>query len=221
MAVSIECISTDEAKPWILGRHYARRMPCITHAFGAFVDGVMYGICTFGMPPSYTLCDGVCGPEYRDCVLELNRLCVADDAGFQTSRFLGMCLRNMGHCADGGGWVLVSFADTDMGHIGTIYQATNWLYTGISPRQKYYTTQPENGPYRRRARSSKREIEREGGVPVPYFSSPKHRYVTFVGNRRWCKMARKSLRYAIQPYPRGQSSRYDTQTPIETQTIMF
>ena len=35
----VERISYDETKPFLLGIHYARRMPSISHAFGLFEGG--------------------------------------------------------------------------------------------------------------------------------------------------------------------------------------
>ncbi len=36
-------ITYNETRPFLLGIHYARRMPCITHAFGLFIEGVLGG----------------------------------------------------------------------------------------------------------------------------------------------------------------------------------
>lgn len=35
----VQKITRDDAKPFIMGIHYARRMPSITHAFGLFEGG--------------------------------------------------------------------------------------------------------------------------------------------------------------------------------------
>lgn len=69
-------ITYDETKPFLLGIHYARRMPCITDAFGLFVDGQMIGVVTYGVPASRHLCIGLAGEENADMVRELNRLCI-------------------------------------------------------------------------------------------------------------------------------------------------
>lgn len=34
--------------------------------------------------------------------------------------------------------LVVSFADKEQGHLGTVYQATNWIYLGTSAPVKYY-----------------------------------------------------------------------------------
>ena len=69
-------ITYDEAKPFLLEIHYARRMPCITDAFGLFVDGRIIGCVTYGVPPSRPLCIGLAGEENCENVRELNRLCI-------------------------------------------------------------------------------------------------------------------------------------------------
>lgn len=76
--LSVKRISYDDTKPFIMGIHYARRMPQIQYAFGLF-DGKYpwpVGICTYGQPASPWLCKGVAGEQNRKNVLELNRLCL-------------------------------------------------------------------------------------------------------------------------------------------------
>ena len=72
----VEAIPPWATKQFILGIHYARRMPCIQHAFGLFLDGECIGICTYGQPASPSLCKGIAGEEHRKDVLELNRLAI-------------------------------------------------------------------------------------------------------------------------------------------------
>ena len=128
-------ISYDETKPFLLNIHYARRMPCITDAFGLFVNGELVGVVTYGVPASRPLCIGLAGVENERHVLELNRLCIRPDlngggrnyASYLVSRSLKM-LPN--------GTFVVSYADTAWTHVGYIYQACNFLYTGLSAKRK-------------------------------------------------------------------------------------
>lgn len=69
-------ISFDDAKPFLLGIHYARRLPCVTDAFGLFLDGKIIGVVTYGVPASRPLCVGLAGKENAENVRELNRLCI-------------------------------------------------------------------------------------------------------------------------------------------------
>ena len=54
-------ITYEETKPFLLQIHYARRMPCITDAFGLFVNGELVGVVTYGVPASRPLCIGLAG----------------------------------------------------------------------------------------------------------------------------------------------------------------
>ena len=68
-------VTSKTVKPWLLSKHYARRMCPISYAFGAYRKGHLIGIVTYGTPASAPLRSGICGPAYAKHVLELNRLC--------------------------------------------------------------------------------------------------------------------------------------------------
>ena len=72
-------ITYDETKPFLLNIHYARRMPCITDAFGLFVNGALVGDVNYDVPASRPLCIGLAGVEHEQNVRELNRLCIRPD----------------------------------------------------------------------------------------------------------------------------------------------
>ena len=217
MTLTVKRIHRSEYAPWILQRHYAHRMPPVSHAYGAYVGKVMMGVCTFGMPASRNLCIGVCGEDYADKVLELNRLCVDDNAPFPTSMFLGRCLSRLTHLFTNGqcipdGRIIVSYADTDQGHIGKIYQATNWKYTGCTKERT--DIHPGEGKH-------SRHYDKDGDYSNRQKRSAKHRYVFFVGDRRWRKRAELRLNYQIEPYPQGDTKRYDATCKIQTQDLLF
>lgn len=69
-------VSYEDTKPFLLGIHYARRMPCIQYAFGLFDGDYPHpvGVVTYGQPASPPLCKGLAGEENRKHVIELNRL---------------------------------------------------------------------------------------------------------------------------------------------------
>ena len=81
-------ISYNDTKPFLLGIHYARRMPCITDAFGLFLNGEIIGVVTYGVPASRPLCIGLAGVENERNVKELNRLVIKPEfnGGGTTSR---------------------------------------------------------------------------------------------------------------------------------------
>ena len=117
-----------ETKEWLLKKHYAKRMPSISYAFGLYIDHMLVGICTYGMPPSSTLAESISGKTYKNKVIELNRLITENDLPKNSlSYFVSQTLKMLPD-----DYIVVSFADANVGHNGYIYQATNFIYTGLS-----------------------------------------------------------------------------------------
>ena len=201
--MKVEQIPMKEARPWILKKHYARRMPCVQYAFGLFDSGVLCGVVSYGQPASPFLCKGVCGEKYKSMVIELNRLCVESENPNGASKLVGRSLSLLPPC------IVVSYADTERNHIGYVYQATNWIYTGCTKeRTDMYS---ESGHSRHNGGdSSKRQCR-----------SAKHRYVYFVGTRKQKREMREALRYEVLPYPKGESKRYDASAKVDIQGTLF
>lgn len=126
---NVHSVSVDECRDWLLKKHYAKRLCSVSFSFGLFsFDNVLLGVITFGMPPSSTLCSSICGDELAKNVIELNRLVV--DEGLERnvlSFFVATALKKLPKNK-----IVVSFADANMKHNGYIYQATNFIYTGVS-----------------------------------------------------------------------------------------
>jgi len=117
-----------EYKHWIEEMHYAKRMPSISFAYGMFVNNKLSGVCTFGMPPSSTLAQSIAGKNYKDIVIELNRLITLDNLPKNSlSQFVSQSFSLLPKPK-----IIVSFADPNNNHHGYIYQATNFIYTGES-----------------------------------------------------------------------------------------
>lgn len=162
----------------VIEKHYLHRSCSFSWAFGIIIDEKVKGVLTVGKPCSRTVLNGVCGPERAADVYELNRLWVDKSLPCNTeSEFVGWCLRQLR--MEHRHMILVSYADTKPsegakdGHIGYVYQATNWIYTGT------------NVQFADKVRGQK--IER----------STKHRYVFFLHTAD-----RKFLRWETVPYPK-------------------
>ena len=198
-------INTFEVEPWLLEKHYAKRMCPISYAFGLYDDEQLVGVVTYGVPASPFLCMGVCGIDNKDKVLELNRLCLNDGlkngASFLVSKSLQMLPKPT---------IVVSYADTAMGHVGYIYQASNFLFTGTTKERTDMAG--EDGKHsRHNLGNSENRINR----------SAKHRYVFFVGNKYQKNSLLEQLNYPVMPYPKGDSQRYDSGTTVKTQQLLF
>lgn len=126
---SVKSVTTQDCKEWLLKKHYAKRIPSISYSFGLFdSNNFLIGVCTFGMPPSSTLAKSICGEEFSNIVLELNRLVINDGLEKNALSFFVSCSLKLIPKPN----IIVSFSDLNMGHNGYIYQACNFLYTGES-----------------------------------------------------------------------------------------
>ena len=208
----VESIDSKETYDWLLHKHYAKRIPSISYAFGLFQNKELNGICTFGSPPSNALCVGVCGKNYKSKVIELNRLCVNDnDIKNLTSYFLGHSLKLLPKPK-----IIVSYADTSQNHNGYIYQATNWIYTGLSAKrtERFDPNNPN--------KHSKTVTETMNYKNLSIRERPqKHRYVYFIGSKKQKKEMMNNLKYEIKPYPKGKNKRYDASYNPIIQTKLF
>lgn len=197
-------IKSEEAVPWILKKHYAKRLPSISYAFGLYDDNELKGIVTFGMPASNSLCEGVCGVENKHLIIELNRLCLQDNTKNQASFLVSNAIKLLPKPM-----VIVSYADTAQGHIGYVYQATNFLFTGTTKER----TDMDAGEGKH---------SRHGTDPtVRKFRSAKHRYIYIHGSKTQKAKLLKELNYEIQQYPKGEIKRYDSGAKVITQQLLF
>src|SRR3990167_1829394 len=188
-------IPYEQAIPWFLNKHYAKRVPSISWAFGLYLDGVLVGVISYGTPASSTLLSGVCGKENADKVIELNRLVINEGVPKNGASFLiGKSLKLLPKPK-----IVVSYADTKQGHIGFIYQATNFYYTGLS--SKFQDPKIQGLEHQHHATyaygMTNDQLRKKFGDRLYFEERPrKHRYIYFVS----CPELKKKLNYKIEPY---------------------
>jgi hypothetical protein len=183
-------------------------MPCVTDAFGLFIDGEIVGCITYGVPASHPLCVGIAGEKNQYNVLELNRLVIKPD---RTEKNLASFLISHSLKELPNGTFVVSYADTAWSHVGYVYQATNWYYTGLSAKRND-AYQPDG--------LHPRAYDKDNHSELLQSRSRKHRYVYLVGDRRTKKRMLKELKYPIiSKYPKGDEIRYDTNNPLPVEPI--
>src|ERR671919_1526863 len=191
------------ARRLIEREHYLHSLPGGTRlAFGVFITGSLLGAMTFGVGPTnaYLLAEGV---KPDEC-LTLTRLWLSDALPRNSeSRVLGIVLRNLKHHTRLK--FLVSYADPGQGHLGTIYQASGWLYTGLSEAMPLYDV--GDG----KLRHSRSLSHAYGTHSVQHFAkhgiavklapqSAKHRYLYFL-QPIW----QERLRAPLLPYPKKEA----------------
>lgn len=221
--ISVGPIPFDEIKGWILKRHYARRLCPVSYSFGAWDDGCLVGIVTYGTPASSPLRNGVCGSEWSDKVLELNRLCCESRKNL-ASMIVGRSLSLLPKPS-----IVVSYADTAQSHVGYVYQATNFIYTGLSAKRTDWRVKGKEHLHgatiadESRGQSNRAEWMREKYGDDFYLEDRprKHRYVFFCGSRKQKKEMMTALKYERHEYPKGESKRYDASAPVESQNVLI
>jgi hypothetical protein len=184
----------------IVREHYLHRKAPCSAAFGLFKEDTLLGVICYGTPSSATLRTGIAGPQYATNVVELTRLWVSDEVPKNGESFLiGRTLKHAGK------EIVVSYAEIDQGHVGTVYQATNWLYTGLSAKRTNWVIEGVDKHCQTLAdKYTAKEIREKYGDRFSLQPRPrKHRYVyvNAKGKRRIEILS--SLKYAICPYPKN------------------
>ena len=216
--MDIKPIDSNQAKKLIRACHYAGdRIPGFRFVFGLFDGNTVCGVCGYSQPASYTLCEGVCGKENKGRVLELSRLVIlGSERKNLASKLVAGSLSRLPQPS-----IVVSYADQNEGHIGYVYQATNWIYTGKGNAEPWWYL-----PTGELLSKTRRHIDVKAsakGVAVGDLRKEakegKHRYVFFVGTKRDKRRLRKCLNYSVVDYPKGETKRLGTDLYHETYSL--
>jgi hypothetical protein len=197
-------IPIPKAQAIVVRHHYLhRRAPCSV-AFGLIdPEWNIKGVVMYGTPSSAPLRSGICGPEYANDVCELTRLWVADDVPRNGESYLiGNTVRKATKP------IIVSYAEIEQGHIGVVYQATNWIYTGLSAERTNWTIDGDDRHCQTLAdQMTAKEIREKYGDRFSIVPRPrKHRYVFIAAGHKKRKAIMAALRYQIEPYPKAEKN---------------
>ncbi len=184
----VRAIYREDCEEFILRIHYAHRWPSITWAFGLFLcsddsgdnNEELCGIVSYGTPPSPSVRTSLAGVGYSNKVIELNRHCLKYNRPNEASILISQSIKLLPLNK-----IIVSFADIGQSHAGCIYQATNFMYTGMSSSALEYklhsnpkihdTTIKDN--FRSQLNRRKLLEEKFGGDLYRVWNSRKHRYI--------------------------------------------
>jgi len=228
---SVQSIESSQTYEWFLHKHYAKRIPNISYSFGLYDrNKFLKGVCSFAKPMSHTLVQGALGGEFTNTFLELNRLVVNDNLKKNTlSFFVSQSLMLLPKPQ-----VVVSYADSSQHHHGYIYQATNWIYTGLSSKFTDYAVkglehmhhssiEDSVGRYDKDKDINKHQLlkEKYGDLLYRKERPRKHRYFYLLGNKKQRKEMIRNLAYKVKPYPKGNNKKYDSSYSPSTQGVLF
>ena len=187
-----------------LNFHYAKSVPSVQYGFNVYNDNDEWcGVICYGggATPHIGKPFGLMQGE----ILELVRVALNGKQS-TTSECVAASLREL-HRIDPLLKMVISYADLDQDHSGTIYQATNWIYLGnmnSGSRSAFIINGKKTHP---------RTIGSAGGIQslkwvqenldpnaTEFFTKGKHRYI-FVFDKR----LRKEWQKQHQPYPKKAS----------------
>ena len=196
-------ITRQQCEPFIIGIHYAKRWPSISYAYGLFNGDKLIGVVTYGTPPSATLKRGVAGDEYKQDVLELNRLCLRHNRKNEASKLVGASLKMLPKNR-----IIVSFADTEQKHVGTVYQATNFLYCGLSAKRTDWKVKGKEHLHGQTIADEFRGVKNRAKAMRDKYGDDfylhprprKHRYIFITGSKTYKKRVLAALKYEVMPY---------------------
>jgi hypothetical protein len=198
----IERISYTQAMEIVVANHYLHRKAPCSMAFGLFHKDSLdcLGVVVYGTPASSSLRKGLCGLDQVENVYELTRLWVDDSVPKNGESFLiGNTLRLLDK------EIVVSFADKAQNHIGVVYQATNWIYTGLSAKRTDWTVEgiDKHGHTWADKYTAVEMRELFGNRFTLQERSRKHRYIFINASKSRKKELLRLLRYPVLPYPKA------------------
>lgn len=206
-------VSKKICDKFVLEKHYSHRSSIFWAGFALIEDGKVEGICVYGQPSPSIQKSAFKDRDFR--LYELSRLVVQSTTKNASSFLVGNSLKMLEPKPS----AVISYADSEWGHCGYIYQATNWLYTGatVSHDHMYLVDGKltHSMTLRDRGITNPKEWARNNGIQTvkPY---PKHRYFYFVGSSRQKKSMLSKLSYTvISKYPKMDSHRYNDGERIE------
>lgn len=203
---NVKAIKSSIGKEFIKKHHYSHGCHNGPMCWGLFDDEKLIGVIAFATPGSENVRASLFGKEHVDRVTELHRLVILDETPKNTeSWFISRSLKLLKERKKEL-WAVISFADSTEGHQGTIYQATNAIYAGMTTATRFY--RDETGRLRHPRQNGHnvtlKEAEAKGWVAEK--RQAKHRYVFFVGSKSERKNALKNFKLTSQSYPRSEES---------------
>lgn len=173
--------------------HYAKSVPTVQHAYNIYNgENEWCGVIVFGGGANNNLSKSF-GKNAGE-VLELERVALNGKQEY-TSQAVSIALKQL-HKDDPLCQIVVSYSDHRQKHIGTIYQATNWIYLGITITSDTQYLYNGKWTHERTINSKKNRAELKKILPKRE-NSNKFKYI-YVYDK---KLRKQYLKNAL-PYPK-------------------
>jgi len=214
----LECIKYDNkiSKLFIQKHHYTGTCGNMKISYAFLYNGYIKSCITYSMPVGRSVISSLWPSNGNTSnTLELTRMFSYDDMPknmesyciSQSIKHLKIDLPNVE--------LLVSYADTGAGHVGYIYQASNWIYTGHTGNEKkiFINGKREHRRtlYSRYGTSSIPKLKDLLGEDIEVYAGyKKYRYIYPIRkSKSQHKKLMNELVYKPQEYPKGDLKYYD------------
>lgn len=200
---SVRRIDGGIGKAFVREHHYSHSCHNGPMCWGLFDGDDMIGVCAFATPNSENVRASIFGKGYENEVTELHRLVILDVTPANTeSWFVSRALKGLARERPQYKGV-VSFADTTEGHVGTIYQALNAIYYGMSSPARFY--RDAEGRLRHPRQSGHNVTLNEASEMgwVPEMRQAKHRYLFLIGSSTQRRASRQRIIVHPMDYPKA------------------
>lgn len=189
--------------------HYAKAVPVNTLGYNVYNEaGEWCGVILYGTGANNNIAATFGLPQGG--VLELVRVALngkQEHTSQAVAASLKLLRKDCPLCR-----LVVSYADCDQDHLGTIYQATNWIYVGTHLQEKHDSSWIVNGK-RYHGRIISDWVKSRGGLKGltreqfirKYYDPKAVKYIT-KGKRKYLmpldKKIRKQIEHLAKPYPK-------------------
>ena len=199
--MEIKKIDNRTAQTIVIKHHYLHRKAPCSFAFGLFIVKELVGVVMYGTPSSAPLRRGICGDDEKNNVIELTRLWIDDKVGKNAESYLiGNTIKKVNK------EIVVSYSEIEQGHLGIVYQATSFFYTGLSAKRTNWTVEGIDKHCQTIAdKYTSKELKEKYGDKFKLVPRPrKHRYVFINAKKKRRKKLISKLKYTILPYPKNE-----------------
>jgi len=196
----VKMIPSKIGKQYIIDNHYSHGIHNGAMCVGLLYKNILIGVCAFATPCSENVCRSVFGDAHKREVTELHRLHILDGTPKNTeSWFISKALKEIKKYKPHYNAV-ITFADTTVGHKGTIYKATSAYRIGKTKSSATFfidSTGRLRHPRQNGVNITLEEADKRGWKPIK--RGFKYRYLYLLpNNKRHKKELKKLCKYDLK-----------------------
>jgi hypothetical protein len=212
----VKKVPANEATKFFIKNHYTHSCNGLSIAYGFYNENEMVCLIGFGRPSGKNLAASIWNGGNDKNTLELLRMfsfdyCPKNTESYCISKSIKQLRMDMPNVK-----MLVSYADTSAGHVGYIYQASNWMFIGTgSNERKIFVDgirQHRRSLYARYGTSSIQKLKCILGDRIvssnDRFMKNKYIYPITKGKTEHREVV-DSLKVVSIPYPKGDCQHYN------------